>query len=488
MKFNSIQFLVFFPIVAIVYYIIPRKWRWILLLGASYLFYISWHPKYIVILLAVTTIGYLSGLWFSIDSRTTTRRIVLIFSLLATLGLLFFFKYFATSNHNFYAMLDQWGISHLIPRFNILLPLGISYFTLQTMSYTIDAYRGVIKPEKHVGIYALFVAFFPTVTAGPIERTNHLLPQFYNSHSPDYEQIVSGLLRMAWGFFKKLVIADRLAIIVNAVYGEPTTHTSIALILATYAFAFQIYCDFSGYADIAIGAARVMGFKLQENFQQPYYAQSIPDFWRRWHITLYSWLRDYIFYPISRALHRTGFKSNHILNIILPTMATMLASGLWHGTQWTFIIWGALHGIYMVASVLWSRRKKRVHLSLKMTPTVVNALKIFGTFNLVSFTWIFFRANSLSDALYIIRHLFVNLESQTSLFSTIPGGWYEWTIALAAIFLMEFVHWLQRSGGGPRKVIRHQPAWLRWTVYYGLVIVIFMFGKFGATEFIYAQF
>jgi len=487
-QFNSIQFLLFFPVVTIAYFIIPQKWRWILLLGASYLFYLSWHPKYIVILLAVTVIGYLSGLWFSKDSRPATRRIFLTISLVAILGILLFFKFFATANRDFYTTLDQWGISHLVPDFNILLPLGISYFTLQTISYTIDTYRGTVKPEKHAGIYALFVAFFPHVTAGPIARANHLLPQFYKSHSPDYEQIVSGLLRMVWGFFKKLVIADRLAILVNAVYGDPAAYSGSALFLATYAFAFQIYCDFSGYADIAIGVARVMGFKLQENFQQPYYAQSILDFWRRWHITLYDWLRDYIFYPINRAIHRRGFKSTHILNIIIPTMVTMIASGFWHGIQWTFIIWGALHGMYLAASVLWNREKGRMRVPFTLAPTATNALKIFGTFNLVSFAWIFFRANSLSDAFYIIQHLFVNLEMGTSLVRAMPGVWYEGVIALVAILLMEFVHWLQRREGSPRNVIRRQPAWLRWSVYYGLVIIIFMFGKFESAEFIYAQF
>jgi len=487
-KFNSIQFLLFFPLVAILFFIIPHRWRWFLLLGASYVFYISWNPKYIVVLFTVTVIGYLGGLLLERNTLPTRRRIILIVSLFANLGILFFFKYFQLSSRALHAVFEQLGISHLIPAFNILLPLGISFFTFQTMSYILDVYRGIIQAEKHAGIYALFIAFFPHLTAGPIARAKQLLPQFHTVHTPDYEMIVSGLQRMVWGFFKKLVIADRLALLVNTVYGDPTAFTGTALILATYAFAFQVYCDFSGYADIAIGAARVIGFELQENFRQPYFAQSIPDFWRRWHITLYNWFRDYIFYPLSRALKRSSINSKNIPALILPPMVTMLASGLWHGTNWTFILWGALHGIYMVSSALWNREKSRIPLPFSLPPRLAIGIKIFGTFNLVCFAWIFFRANSFSDAVFIIQHLFVNLEIHASLFNLMPGGWYEWMIALLAILLMEIVHWQQTKNGDLREVIHRQPVWLRWAIYYGLVMVIFMFGKFQAGEFIYARF
>jgi D-alanyl-lipoteichoic acid acyltransferase DltB (MBOAT superfamily) len=294
-KFNTIQFLVFFPVVATLYFFLPHRWRWILLLAGSYLFYMSWNPKYIVVLLAVTAVGYVAGLWLTRQVDPRTRRPMLIFSLGTILSILFFFKYSDQANHLLQAISSQLVSSALLPRIHVALPLGISFFTLQAISYIIDTYRGVSRPEQHAGIFALFMAFFPQLTAGPIARANHLLPQFYEPHAADYEKIVTGLQRMAWGFFKKLVIADRLALLVNPVYGESSSYTGFVLILATYAFAFQIYCDFSGYADIAIGAARVMGFQLQENFQQPYYAQSIVDFWRRWHISLYNWLRDYIF-------------------------------------------------------------------------------------------------------------------------------------------------------------------------------------------------
>jgi alginate O-acetyltransferase complex protein AlgI len=410
MRFNSIEFLVFFPIVSIAFFILPHRYRWLLLLGASYFFYISWKPKYILILLAVTAVSYLAGLWLGRDRNPVTRRFVLGISLAASLGTLFVFKYFDFSDPVVQGIFGQLGVSRFVPQ-NILLPLGISFFTFQTMSYTIDVYRGVARPEKHAGIYALFVAFFPQLVAGPIGRANLLLPQYHEAHEPEYERIVSGLQRMVWGLFKKLVIADRLAVLVDTVYGDPTAYTGIALILATYAFAFQIYCDFSGYADIAIGAARILGIRLTENFQQPYRAQSIPDFWRRWHISLYNWLRDYIFYPIQRALLRRRFSSRSLVAIIIPPMLTMLASGLWHGGHWTFLIWGALHGIFMVLSVLWGQAQRSISWSFSLPSALVTGLKIFATFNLICFTWIFFRANSLSDAMYIIGHLFVGLEN-----------------------------------------------------------------------------
>lgn len=488
MKFNSLLFIVFFPLVVTGFFLIPHRWRWFLLLGASYIFYASWNLKYIVVLLAMTAIGYIGGRLLENESRPKARHIILILSLFASLGILFFFKYFELSSRLLHTAFEQLGVGHMLPSFQLILPLGISYFTFQTMSYLLDVYRGQAKAEQHVGIYALFISFFPQLTAGPIARANQLLPQLRALQFAEYEQIVDGLLRMAWGFFKKLVIADRLALMVNAVYGDPTSFTGTALILATYAFAFQIYCDFSGYADIAIGAARVMGFKLEENFQQPYYAQSIPDFWRRWHITLYNWLRDYLFYPLSRTLKRSRLPSNNLLALVLPPMLTMLASGFWHGTNWTFLVWGGLHGLFMVVSILWNRSGTALRLPFSIPANLVSCIRVFATFNLVCLAWIFFRASSISDAFYIIQHLFVNLKIDASLFALMPVGWYDWLIAFVAILLMETIHWQQRQHGSLRDVVLRQPALLRWSIYYGLVLVVLMFGKFGAGEFIYARF
>ena len=487
MRFNSIEFLVFFPTVSLAFYLIPHKCRWLLLLAASYFFYLSWRPKYIVVLLAITAIGYGAGLLLGKDRSSTTRHLVLTISLAASLGILFFFKYFDTVSPNFQSVLARLGILHLVSEY-VTLPLGISFFTFQTMSYIIDVYKGTVKTEKHAGVFALFVAFFPQLAAGPIGRANLLIPQYYQTHLPDYEKIVSGLQRMVWGLFKKLVIADRLASLVDTVYGNPTAYTGLPLILATYAFAFQIYCDFSGYADIAIGAARVMGFTLPENFQQPYYAQSIPDFWRRWHISLYSWLRDYVFYPIYRALSRQQFVFKYLLVLVIPPMVTMLASGLWHGENWNFIIWGLIHGLFMVISVLWAQVKRYSGGSSVRPSRLAAGIKILTTFNLVCVAWIFFRANTLSEAIYIVGHLFVNWDIRPSLLHLMPGGAYDWMIVISAILLMETVHIVQMNRGSVREVTRLQPIWLRWSLYFGMVMLIFIFGKFGSTEFIYAKF
>lgn len=488
MKFNSIHFLLFFPIVASAFFVIPHRWRWVVLLGASYFFYASWNLKYIVVLLTMTAIGYASARMIERQASSTRRRVILSVSLLASLGILFFFKYFDVSSRMLSTVFELLGLAQLIPSISLLLPLGISYYTLQTISYVLDVYRGVTRAESHLGIYALYISFFPHLTAGPIARANHLLAQFKTVHSADYELVVSGLQRMAWGFFKKLVIADRLALMVNTVYDMPTSYTGTALILATYAFAFQVYCDFSGYADIAIGAARVMGFRLQENFQRPYSATSIPEFWRRWHVTLYNWLRDYIFYPLNRVLKRSRFSSNSLLVLAFPPMITMLISGFWHGSNWTYIAWGALHGICMVGSILWSRAGASLYFWFSLPEKVTNGIKVFITFNMICFAWIFFRANTLPDALYVVRHLFANMELNASLLNLMPLGWYDWLIALAAILLMEAAEWGQSRYGNLRDVFRQQPVWLRWSAYYVFVVVIFMFGKFGAGEFIYARF
>jgi D-alanyl-lipoteichoic acid acyltransferase DltB (MBOAT superfamily) len=411
---------------------------------------------------------------------------VLILGRGTSLGILLFFKFFNFSSPAFLRVLAGLGIPNFVSEYAIL-PLGLSFYTLQVMSYIIDVYRGTTQSEKHAGIYALFVGFFPQILAGPIVRANQLLPQYHEKYAPDYERIVSGLLRMVWGLFKKLVIADRLAVVVNAVYGDPTAYTGLPLLVATYAFAFQIYFDFSGYADIAIGAARVMGFQLPENFDRPYSAQSIPEFWRRWHITLSNWLRDYIFYPTRRFIARRQ-SSSTLIAIIVPPMVTMLVSGLWHGETWNFIIWGALHGMFMVASVLWGQAKRSIRWPFVLPPRLAAGLRVFATFNLVCFTWIFFRANSLAEAFYIIAHLFSNLGTRAALVDLMPGGAYDWMIAVAAILLMEAAYLVQARKGSLRDVLRVQPIWLRWSLYFGLVLVILMLGKFQATGFIYSRF
>ena len=367
-----------------------------------------------------------------------------------------------------------------MPTFDVLLPVGISFYTFQTLSYSIDVYRGRKTPETHLGIFALYVAFFPQLVAGPIERSHRLLHQFYQQHNFDHRRVSDGLKLMAWGLFKKVVIADRLAIVVNNVYNDPTAYAGIPLLVATYFFAFQIYCDFSGYSDIAIGAAQIMGIDLMQNFKQPYFSRSIPEFWRRWHISLSSWFKDYLYIPL-------GGNRLSQPRVYLNLMLVFVISGLWHGANWTFLIWGALHGSYILVT-LWTtdlRRKAEALLGLTRRPVLLAGLQVFITFHLVTFAWIFFRANSLSDALYIMTHLFHGIR----LTGTGTGvGPYDLFIALLAILLLELVHVLQRQKGSLRQLIAIQPVWLRWTAYYGLTISILIFGKFGVNEFIYFQF
>ena len=289
-----------------------------------------------------------------------------------------------------------------MPFFNVLLPVGISFYTFQTLSYTIDVYNGKTAAQKHLGVFAVYVSFFPQLVAGPIERSNHLLPQFFRKHDFSYNRVKSGLQKMLWGFFKKIVIADNLAILVDGVYNNVGNYSGLALIVATIFFTFQIYCDFSGYSDIAIGTAKVMGFELRENFKRPYFSKSIREFWQRWHITLSTWFRDYVYIPLGG--NRT-IKWRWYYNIFI----TFLVSGLWHGANWTFVIWGALHGSYLIAALILSSPKKKISLFIQsQNKSLDKLMDVVITFVLVAFAWIFFRANNIEDAIYIINNLFLS--------------------------------------------------------------------------------
>ncbi|MCK5082965.1 MAG: MBOAT family protein, partial [Candidatus Omnitrophica bacterium] len=401
MLFNSLHFLIFFPVVVLAYFSMGHRFRWIFLLCASYYFYMCWKPEYVLLIMASTLIGYYTGLQMDKATVRSRRKMFLILSLVSNLGILFAFKYFNLLNDSLRAGFNHFNILYNIPAFDVLLPIGISFYTFQTLSYTIEVYRGNQKPEKHLGIFALYVAFFPQLVAGPIERSTNLLPQFYQRQRFDLQRIKNGLLLMAWGFFKKLIIADRIAVLVNQIYNNPTDYSGAPLIIATYLFAFQIYCDFSGYSDIAIGGAQVLGIDLMKNFKFPYMAKSVSEFWKRWHISLSTWFRDYLYIPLggNRVTTQRWF-----FNIII----VFLISGLWHGANWTFVIWGALHGFYILFSFVTAKKRQSMAslLRLDQYPKIWGAVKTFITFNLIVFAWIFFRANSISDAMYICAHLF----------------------------------------------------------------------------------
>jgi len=489
MQFNSFEYLIFFPIVAALYFALPHRFRWILLLSASYFFYMCWKAEYALLILLSTLVDYWAALRMGATEQRKRRRRYLVASLIVNLGLLFSFKYFNFVSHSIQGLFGGLGLSNDFPMLNVLLPVGISFYTFQTLSYTIDVYRGVREPERHFGIFAVYVSFFPQLVAGPIERSTRLLPQFFERHGFEYNRVVDGLRLMLWGFFKKIVIADRLAVYVNQVYNHPGDFSTGPLVLATYFFAFQIYCDFSGYTDIAIGSARVMGYDLMENFRRPYFARSIAEFWRRWHISLSTWFRDYLYISLGGSrVWRWRWYYNLILVFTL--------SGLWHGANWTFFVWGALHGAYMIMSDLTRpMREKLVSVfRLSRRPTLRTWLQAGITFHLVLLAWVFFRANSLGDAVLILRNIaavdLADLAADLTrgfYANDLSRGWFDLGVALAGIGLLLGVQLVQRRGG-ISSFLGTRPAWQRWGLYYAAVMAIILFGVYEHAEFIYFQF
>ncbi len=338
MSFISYSFLVFFPVVTILYFWTPQRLRWALLLFASCIFYVAFIPAYIFVLFGLIAVDYTAGRLLG-KATGAYRKCILLASVISTCAVLLVFKYFNFANENIAALSSFLHWNYSIAALSLALPLGLSFHTFQSLSYVIEVYRGKFKPERHFGIYALYVMFYPQLVAGPIERPQHLLPQFYENHVFDYERVKTGLIRMAWGFFKKMAIADNLAIIVNPIFANPSQYGSISLIIASICFTLQIYFDFSGYCDIALGAAQVMGFTLMENFNRPFAAKSIAEFWRRWHISLSSWFRDYFYYPLVLSQKKVT-----PAKIYATTLFTFLVTGFWHGANWTFGIFGLLHG------------------------------------------------------------------------------------------------------------------------------------------------
>ncbi|MCB0064248.1 MAG: MBOAT family protein [Caldilineaceae bacterium] len=489
MLFNSLEFVIFFPTVVAIYFLLPQRYRWLLLLLASYYFYAAWKIEYTLLIFTSTVVDYTMARRMAQSTQPGQRRAYLIVSLLVNLGLLFGFKYFSFFNESVRATLNLFNVFYNVPAFQVLLPVGISFYTFQTLSYVIDVYRGKIEPERHFGIYALYVSFFPQLVAGPIERATHLLPQFRQQMTFDQARVASGLRLILWGLFKKVVIADRLAIYVNQVYNNPSEQGALTLLIASYFFAFQIYCDFSGYSDIAIGVARVLGFDLMQNFRQPYMARSLSSFWRRWHISLSTWFRDYLYIPLGgNRVPQWRWYSNLFI--------VFLVSGLWHGAAWHFVIWGALHGILVVLEAalsnraLWGARWLRRDEPLRL-PAIVN---IFATFHVVLLTWIFFRANSLPDALLILGRLFTFAGTNT--WDAINAPWtavgvdpvWEMSLAVGLIILLEVIQWLERWGQNMERTFVTYSRPVRWAAYLFLAIATMNLGTSMDTPFIYFQF
>lgn len=481
MLFNSLEFLIFFPVVTLLYFALPHKFRWFHLLVASCIFYSFFIPYYILILFFTIIIDYFAGIWIE-QSHGKRRKWALIMSLVANIGVLAVFKYYNFFIENFNAILYKINPDDLLPYWNIILPIGLSFHTFQAMSYTIEVYRGNQKAERHFGIYALYVMFYPQLVAGPIERPQNVIHQFYEKHEFDYERVISGLRLMLWGMFKKVVIADRLAKFVNVVYNNPNEYQGLPLIVATIFFTFQIYCDFSGYSDIALGSARVMGFNLMKNFDRPYLSKSVSEFWRRWHISLSTWFRDYLYIPLGG--NRVS-KPRQYFNRFFVFMV----SGLWHGANWHYVIWGALHGFYLVIGQLTESFQKKitgVKTSFSRASIPQKILHGLITFLLVAFAWIFFRANTNADAIYIARNIFKS--SSHSLDHVIYMiGKNDLYLIIISFLIMEGVQWLQR-GKNLSEWIDAKPRWQRWGAYYLILFMILCYGVYNNSQFIYFQF
>ncbi|MEM1042583.1 MAG: MBOAT family O-acyltransferase [Bacteroidota bacterium] len=500
MLFNSLAFLLFFPLVVGGYFLWPPRHRWMLLLAASYFFYGWWRVDYLALILFSTLVDYVAALAMGRRETRAGRRPFLLLSLASNLGLLFSFKYlgFFTSTADALARLGGGSF----PVVELLLPVGISFYTFQTLAYTIDVYRGRQEPERHLGIFALYVSFFPQLVAGPIERSQHLLPQFHRQFELDEARIALGLRTMLWGFFIKCVVADRLAPYVDLVYNDPGGFSGLAVWTATYAFAFQIYGDFAGYSLIAIGAARVMGYDLMDNFHRPYFSKSISEFWRRWHISLSTWFRDYLYIPLGgNRVARWRWYVN--------MMVVFAVSGLWHGAAWTFVVWGVLHGAYLAVGAatggfrdrLWARAEAAYRRGMQRgevvermgvdVPVPGGAVRrwwqMLLTFHLVLLAWVFFRAEGVEGAVTLIERAFAVVPG-THASPWLPGFTdADIVITALAVLALVAVDLLERRRSFAERL--DALAWpVRWGVYLVLAAVVVLFGSYGETTFIYFQF
>ena len=473
MLFNSLEFLLFFIVVTAIYFILPHKFRWVHLLAASCYFYMAFVPIYIVILAGTIIIDYIAGIYIE-KASGKKRRLFLIISIISNVGVLAVFKYYNFFIDNINDVIHVSGSGTSLPYLKMLLPIGLSFHTFQAMSYTIEVYRGNQKAEKHFGIYALYVMFYPQLVAGPIERPQNMIHQFYEKHHFNNNDFFIGFKMILWGMFKKVVIADRLAILVNQVYSNVPNHNATMLFLAVLFFAVQIYCDFSAYSSIALGCARVMGFRLMINFKTPFNSKTVSEFWTRWHISLYSWFKDYLFTPITIDKRNWGKWA-----VVFATLFTFLLSGFWHGAGWNFIFWGGLTGLFIVMEFLLGI--KTVKLNKSKYKRVAGVLYVFFVF---SFVQVFFRSKNISEAFGIIRKIFSNQwgglqdEEIFSKFSLILSF-----ILIALLFLFEykFIDKLIETKLGERQ---------KENIAFGIIVLslIFLLGVFEHLSFIYFQF
>ena len=494
MLFNSIDFLVFFPVVTLIYAVIPKKIRCLWLLIASYYFYMCWNARYAILIALSTFITYMAGLLIEKLESRAAKKWAVIGGFAANLGILFFFKYFGFALNNVNKLLVHLSIQTIQNPFDILLPVGISFYTFQALGYVVDVYRGECKAERNLLQYALFVSFFPQLVAGPIERSKNLFRQIHETEKKNLmspEKMTQGFIMMLWGLFMKMVIADRVALFVDSVFEQTFAIGTVEAALGAIAFSIQIYCDFGGYSSIAIGAAKVMGFDLMENFNTPYFAVSIADFWRRWHISLSTWFRDYLYIPLG------GNRGNRVRKYI-NLMITFLCSGLWHGAAWTYVAWGMIHGLYRVAGDVLRPVRRKILDILKVRTDVFSFRlgQIMCTFALTSFAWIFFRAESMDRAILYVKNLFMRWNPWVLFDESIYSYGLdrrEAGILLAAVMILiivDLVRYQKNLNVG--EALCSQNLVFRWMVMIALVVSVIVYGVYGvdfdSSQFIYFAF
>jgi len=477
MLFNSISFLIFLPVVFILYWGLFKrslKLQNIFLLIASYLFYGWWDYRFLALIAASTLVDFFIGKFLQKTENDLHRKILLVLSLAFNLGLLGFFKYYNFFIDSWIASWANLGVEMQVSSLNIILPVGISFYTFQTLSYTIDVYRKKIEPTSDIINFSVFVAFFPQLVAGPIERAKHLLPQFSKKRIFIEERAISGIHLILWGLFKKIVIADSCAIYVNAIFDNYENMNSASLLLGAVYFAFQIYGDFSGYSDIAIGTGRLFGFDLMRNFNLPYFSRNIAEFWRRWHISLSTWFRDYLYIPLGGS---RGSKWQQVRNVFI----IFLVSGFWHGANWTFVIWGGLHALFFLPLLLGDQNRKHLNqvAENKSLPSFRELLQMLFTFGLTSFAWIFFRADTIVDAVNFIKRIFINHKFELQYLS-IERYNVEMLLLIGSFVLLEWFH---------RNLEHPFSGTFKWVKIIAIILMLLTLGVYSdQQEFIYFQF
>lgn len=489
MAFISTQFVVFLLAVAVVHFLLPVRARWIWLLAASLFFYGLAEPIFLVQILAATGLSFWLGKRIEAAPEKKAKQKIMALGVVLLTANLVVFKYTPFLNETLRSMLGIVNVEYPVPELKWLLPIGISFYTFQLISYLVDIFRGQQKAEREFGAFALYVTFFPKLVAGPIERAKNLLPQIHAHPAFDRVQAMLGLQLILWGVFKKVFVADRIAPFVNAIYDNPDAANGVQIAFATWLYAFQLYCDFSGYTDIALGIGLIFGYRLTQNFNRPYFATSIQDFWKRWHISLTSWLTDYIYTPLTR---QKTFKIK-LFNLMLYAMfITFVVSGLWHGAAWTYVVWGALHGGYIVVSLLLQKRWNNFARTVKLIdrPNLYRALKISVTFSLVCFAYIFFRAATMEDALHMVGSLGTGWgDLKDNLLSVVGTSRNEFFLVLIGIAVVMGAEVLQ-GRFNMRQAIDSRPAWMRWSLYYAGTLAVVLLGAFYGSQiaFIYFRF